>query len=208
MEEELILLDKKDIVFSYNIVEVDVVYKKLIDLSIFEKYIVKVIQKATNNHIPISADEKGINYIANILKIDETIISNNIILLSEAGHLKKSKKAIEINSNENLDNFKKEKFFTKKLEFYLEDDERANFHNYNEDEKEDFIKNKMQINENEFFCFYENLNLESTKKVSLLVEMNMDKREALTSLSEDKRNANIFFLAQKDTNSNAISCVL
>jgi len=151
------LLNEKEITFLINAISVNIVYKKLIDLNIFEKYIIKILQKVSEHNIKITLDEKGINKISDILKIDTKIISDNINLLAEAGHINLNGNFIVLNNSENLKNFKKEKFENESLEIIVNDTLLEEFNSYEEKEKFNFIQNRVEKRNDIIFYSYDSL---------------------------------------------------
>ncbi len=71
-------------------IEIDITYQEIVSISIFEKYIIKLLDKAFKEKISFLEtyeEEKIINIekISNILCLDSEIIENNITKLLVAG---------------------------------------------------------------------------------------------------------------------------
>ena len=191
------LLNEKEITFLINAISVNIVYKKLIDLNIFEKYIIKILQKVSEHNIKITLDEKGINKISDILKIDTKIISDNINLLAEAGHINLNGNFIVLNNSENLKNFKKEKFENESLEIIVNDTLLEEFNRYEEKEKLSFIQNRVEKRNDIIFYSYDSL--KTIKKEVILnakiylnneneISFEFEKDNKLFELKETNRN--------------------
>jgi hypothetical protein len=138
-------LDEKNIEFSIEAVSVSIVYKQLIDLSIFEKYIIKIIKKLEEENINISLSDV-LEKISNVLYLDEEIVSKNIILLSEAGHIVVNNNLIVLNHSENLNNFQKESFVSENIELILSTNKLKEFKEFEENKKIDCIKQRIDKN--------------------------------------------------------------
>jgi len=191
------LLNEKEITFLINAISVNIVYKKLIDLNVFEKYIIKILQKASENNIKITLNEKGIKKISDILKIDTKIISDNINLLAEAGHINLNGNFIVLNNSENLKNFKKEKFENESLEIIVNDTLLEEFNRYEEKEKFNFIQNRVEKRNDIIFYSYDSL--KTIKKEIILngkiylnneneISFEFEKDNKLFELKETNRN--------------------
>jgi len=137
----------KDGLFSFEIVKVNLEISKieLEDLTILEKFIIKVIDKADKENISLVEkieNNKEIQYqkIAKILSIDDSIVSNNIGRLQILGLVKIEDNKLLVSWNENLRKWKKEivKFNDEIL--YLEHNNAKEFLEATEREQQEFLK--------------------------------------------------------------------
>lgn len=134
----------KDELFSFEIVKINLELSQidLVDLTIFEKFIIKIIDKAKEENIPlveIFEDNKEVKYqkIAEILALDENIVSNNIDTLFSLNLLKIEDNELLVNWNNNLKNWKKEIPKYENESIFLEKENE--FLDANKDKKQEFI---------------------------------------------------------------------
>ncbi len=131
---ELLGYDEKDMVKEEKIeivlkkLGVNIHYKSLIPLSIFEKYIVKVIDKAESEKITLTKKEHNevivdVDKIANILLLDKEIIESNVNTLATSNIIELQDERLIIHWNENLKNWKRVVIDTEEKEInFLEAD--------------------------------------------------------------------------------------
>jgi len=119
-----------------------------VDLTLFEKFIIKVIDKAYDENISLVdklENDVEIQYqkIADILSLDEKIISNNLDNLQSLGVVKIANNKLSVIWNDNLRNWKKEIIKYSYETIYFEPKNGNEFLESTEQEKQIFLKSKF-----------------------------------------------------------------
>ena len=107
------VLGKSSIDILLQKLTINLLYKKIVPLSVFEKYIIKVIDKAYENKINLVEESHDIQTvkileIAEILCIDIEIVEKYIDMLSISGLIIFENSSLKVIWNENLKKWKKE----------------------------------------------------------------------------------------------------
>lgn len=142
------LLKEEKCVIFFKAITLNLIYQEIIDLSIFEKYIIKLIDKASQNNISF-LDKQIIDTekIAKILVLDNELIQKNIDILIINNLISKQENTLVINWDENLKNWKKKIFKEKQEILYFTDEDFEKFSKIDTDAQSLIIQNKLGENQ-------------------------------------------------------------
>jgi len=120
------ILKEDKISLNLEVLEIIIFYKTLAPLSIFEKFIIKVIEQAYKNNISlvqISNEEKivDVDQIAKILSIDYEIVEKNINELSKSNLIEINNGKLVVKWDNNLKKWEKEIFEEVNEKLYFRD---------------------------------------------------------------------------------------
>ena len=137
---------------------INILYKKIMPLSIFEKYIIKVIDEASKNKINLvekSQDAYMVDIfkIAEILSIDTEIVDKYIETLSISGSIKLENSSLIVIWDDNLKNWKKEVIEENQKDFLLNEGDCENFLNSTKVFQKNFLEQKYLENDSAFHDF-------------------------------------------------------
>ena len=195
---ELLGYDEKDIVKEETIeivikkLGVNIHYKNLVPLSIFEKYIVKVIEKAESEKITLTKTEHDevivdVDKIANILLLDKEIIECNVNTLATSNIIELQNERLIVHWNENLKNWERVVYDAKEKEI-----------NFLEADVEKFLKsdknfqtkviNEKFASENRIIHNFEILSVEDEcLEMKIIIVFDRDDNQLKTIIEKDER---------------------
>jgi len=174
------ILKEENLSVEVEVLNINILYKTIVPLSIFEKFIIKVIDKAMENNISLITVYKkekivDIEKISEILSIDDEIVENSIDKLSKAGFIEIKDKRLCIMWDENLRNWEKELIEEEQQVLYFKDTASIDvFNNLESDKKNKFLKNKFSNNQKYFYSFdiLDKENREIILKTFILLDKN------------------------------------
>lgn len=172
------VIEEKKIIISLKKLTINILHKTIVPLNIFEKYIIKVIDRADINKIDFvekSQDENIIDIlkIAKILSIDIEIVEKYIESLSISGSIKFKNSSLVVVWNENLKQWKKELIEENQKSFLLTGGDCKNFLSSTKGFQKNFIEHKYS-EDNKIFYDYEIISV-GEEKVSLKTSIILDK---------------------------------
>jgi hypothetical protein len=165
------ILKEDNISFSLEVLDLNILYKTIVTVSIFEKYILQVIDKAFKYNISLlntMRNENIVNFekISQILLLDVEIIENTIDSLSRAGLIAIENKILMVKWNSYLKNWEKEVLEEEQKRLFFKNEEAINsFHNLAIDDKEYFLFNKYSSDKKTFYHF--EINQQEEKEIIL-----------------------------------------
>lgn len=170
----------------------NILYKKIISLNIFEKYIIKVIDKAFNNKIELIIKSQGTEIvdtlkIAEILSVDIEIVEKFLETLSVSGSIIIKNSFLEVIWTENLRQWKKEIVVENKKKFLIKDDDCNKFLNASRVYQRNYLEQKY-MEKDMFFHDFEVISIED-KEVSFqtIVLLDQDTGELKTIFENNKK---------------------
>jgi len=169
---------------------INILYKKIMPLSIFEKYIIKVIDEASKNKINLvekSQDAYMVDIfkIAEILSIDTEIIDKYIETLSISGSIKLENSSLIVIWDDNLKNWKKEVIEENQKDFLLTEGDCENFLNSTKVFQKNFLEQRY-LEDSKIFYDYE------------IISVNEDKVNLKTSIILDKDSGELKAVFEQD----------
>ena len=173
------ILKENDLSLQIEVLNINIFYKTIVSLSVFEKFIIKIIEKAKNNNISLvdTFNEEvkvNIEKISEILSLDNEIIEENIAKLSKAGLIEIYDKKLLVKWDENLKNWEKELIEEERKELYFKDiNSIESFNNLAIEEQSKFLHNRYSNNKKTFHNF--EIEKQEMKEVTLRSFILLDK---------------------------------
>ncbi len=186
------ILKETNIFLTVEILSINILYKTIIPLSVFEKFIIKVIDKAKQENISlitISDKEEIVNIeeIGKILSLDSEIIENNINKLSTSGLIGIKNGDLIVKWDKNLKNWEKEVIEEEKRELYFKDSKSIeSFNNLKIKDKNKFFSNKYSTNKKTFHLF--EIEKQDSKELVLKSSIILDKNNFELKVVFEKDN--------------------
>jgi len=186
------ILKEDTLSFSLEVLNTSILYQTIVQVSIFEKYIIQVIDKAFTHHISLINIVRGeaivdFQKISNILLLDNEIIENTINSLASAGLIEIQNKILKVKWNKNLENWEKEVLIEEQKDLFFKDKEAINsFNNLSIEDKDDFLFNQYS-NDKKIFYHCE-VNSQNSKEITINSFIILDKKSFEIKIAFEKDN--------------------
>lgn len=199
------ILKEDKLSLNIEVLDINILYKTIVSLSIFEKFIIKIIDKAIDSNISlldISNEEQIINSkkIAEILSLDIEIVEDNIDKLSKSEFIEIKENKLIINWSENLKNWEKELIEEKSEKLLFKDKNSIeSFSNLSIKERNNFLSKKYSKadSKREFYSF--EVKNQEAKEIIIKTFFMLDKNNFELKILFEK-DSQLFTLSDNITN--------
>ena len=199
------ILKEDKLSLNIEVLDINILYKTIVSLSIFEKFIIKIIDKAIKSNtslLDISNEEQIINSkkIAEILSLDIEIVEDNIDKLSKSEFIEIKENKLIINWSENLKNWEKELIEEKSEKLLFKDKNSIeSFSNLSIKERNNFLSKKYSKadSKREFYSF--EVKNQEAKEIIIKTFFMLDKNNFELKILFEK-DSQIFTLSDNITN--------
>ena len=201
------ILKEDKVSLSVESLYINILYKTIVPLSIFEKFIIKIIDRAMKENISlitikekiVDIEEKivDIEEISKRLSLDNEIVENNIDKLSKSGLIEIENEKLIVKWNKNLKNWEKELIEEEKKELYFRDSKSIeNFEKLKIEDKDKFLANKYSTNKKIFHSF--EIEKQKSEELTLKSFILLDKNNFELKVVFEKDNK--FFTLSEEVN--------